>query len=283
MIMFDIYDDILKEQGFVKIGALFYRIIFNLWWHPQVKMQILHIPVGSKSLIKGCKSYFLKSIAPEGETWARDIGPLQDYLENHFRELHISFSYFRDITPTLAALQINRKFSAETTALRLTFTEDLAQIQRRLAEKQVDEQNTNDMLSLDTGTSDLLQSYMKRRLRSLHKEKTELEEEVKNKKEQVTLFNNLQKEYQRKGSAACFNFSLSSNIQMAQSPLEFRDALASIIKEIKDAHRYQVSQKLCGKLNINIAEADEPAVVWLEEWSGGALSPSQMERFKNGL
>ena len=281
--MYDIYDDILQEQGFVKIGALFYRIMFHLWWHPQLKMQVLYIPAGAMALIKGFKSYYLMSITQEGETWARDIGPLQDYLENHFREIHISFSYFKDISLTLAALQIQRKLSAETPSIQVPVTEELAQLQRKLIEKHCDEQNTNDLLGLDTGTSDLLQSYMRHRLRSLHKEKNELQENVKNKKEQVNLFNNLQKEYQRKGSAACFNFSLNSNIQMAESPLEFRDALASIIKEIKDAHRYQVSQKLCGRLNINITEADEPVIVWLEEWSGGALSPNQMERFKDGL
>ena len=71
---------------------------------------------------------------------------------------------------------------------------------------------------------------------------------------------------------------------MTQSPLEFKDALDSIIKELNDVHRYQVTQKLCGsRLNIHIAEADEPVLVWLEEWSGGALSPRQMERFKDGL
>lgn len=281
--MYDIYDDILQEEGFVKIGALFYRIIFNLWWHPQFKMQILHIPFGTKSLIKGFKSYFLKSITQEGETWARDISPLQDYLENHFREIHIAFSYFRDISPTLAAIQIRRKISAQTPSIQVPTAKDLAQLQRKLMETRIDEQNTNDLLSLDTGSSDLLQSYMRRQIRSLQKEKKELHEEVKKKKELSNLFNNLQKEYQRKGSAACFNFSLNSNIQMAESPLEFRDALASIIKEIKDAHRYQVSQKLCGRLNINITEVDEPVIVWLEEWSGGSLSPNQMERFKDGL
>jgi hypothetical protein len=281
--MYDIYDDILQEEGFVKIGALFYRIIFNLWWHPQFKMQILHIPFGNKSLVKGLKSYFLKSITQEGETWARDISPLQDYLENHFREIHIAFSYFRDITPTLAAIQIRRKISAQTPSIQVPTAEDLAQLQRKLMEARNDEQNTNDLLSLDTGSSDLLQSYMRRQIRSLHKEKKDLQEEVKKKKELSNLFDNLQKEYQRKGSAACFNFSLNSNIHMAESPLEFRDALVSIIKELKDAHRYQVSQKLCGRLNINIAEVEEPVIVWIEEWSGGSLSPNQMERFKDGL
>ena len=86
-----IYDDILREQGFVEIGILFYRYAMNIWWHPQLKIQIIHILVGSKSLLKGIKSYYLISITKQGQTWARDISPFQDYLEHHFREIHIVF------------------------------------------------------------------------------------------------------------------------------------------------------------------------------------------------
>lgn len=279
-----IYDDILREQGFVKIGVLFFRFAMNIWWHPQLKIQVIHITVGSKSLLKGIKSYYLISITEEGQTWARDIIPFQDYLEHHFREIHIGFSFFRDISKTLAGQQILRKLSSETPTLQVSTAEDLAQLQNQLMQQHIAEQSTNDLLSLSSESSDLLNSYMRRRLRNLSKEKKELQEKVKKKKEQVNLFNNLQKEYLRKGSAACFNFSINSNIQMTRSPLEFKDALDSIVKELNNAHRYQVTQKLCGsRLNIHIAEADEPVLVWLEEWSGGALSPRQMERFKDGL
>ena len=89
--MQDIYDDILQQQGFIEIGVLCYRLALKLWWHPQLKIQIVHILVGSKSLLKGFKSYYLKSITEQGETWARDIGPFQDYLEHHFREIHLAF------------------------------------------------------------------------------------------------------------------------------------------------------------------------------------------------
>ena len=192
-----IYDDILREQGFVEIGVLFYRFAMNIWWHPQLKIQIIHILVGSKSLLKGIKSYFLKSITEQGQTWARDIIPFQDYLEHHFREIHIGFSFFRDVSKTLAGQQIRRKVSAETPTVQVSTAEDLAQLQNQLMQKHITEQSISELLSLDTESSDLLQSYMRRRLRSLNKGKKELKEKVKKKKEQVNLFNNLQKEYQR--------------------------------------------------------------------------------------
>jgi len=277
----DIYDDILEQEGFHKIGALGYRIELGVWWHPDAKIQVTRLPLGSKSLLKGNKAYFMKSITEQGETWARDIGPLQNYLEAHFPELHISFSYFRDITPTLAATQIRRKLSAETPSIDVPSVEDIARLQRKLSEKRLHLQSSDDLLGLDTGTSDLLQSYTRRQVKTFRREIQHLEQQAGREKERLSLFNHLQKEYERKGSAACFVFSLSSNTHMIDSPPEFRDALRSIVKELTDAHRYQVTQKLCGgRLNIHVAEAAEPALVWLEEWFGGALSPRQMTRLE---
>ncbi|MGH9370664.1 MAG: ATP-binding protein [Vicinamibacterales bacterium] len=73
--------------------------------------------------------------------------------------------------------------------------------------------------------------------------------------------------------------SFSSNVQWAGNEAEFRDALAAVVKEIRDQHRHQILQKLQGgRLNIQLAEADEPVVAWIEQWLGGSLSPRQLER-----
>jgi len=120
---------------------------------------------------------------------------------------------------------------------------------------------------------------MRSQTRTLRKEKQLLQEELKDKKEKLRMFNNLQKEYERNCSAACFLFSLCSNSHVITTPDEFRDALVSITKEMADMHRYQVTQKLCGgRLNIHVVEADEPVMVWIEEWLGGGLSPRQISR-----
>jgi hypothetical protein len=49
-------------------------------------------------------------------------------------------------------------------------------------------------------------------------------------------------------------------------------------------HRYQVTQKLGGgRLSVQVAEATEPALVWIEQWFGGALAPNQMRRFPSAF
>jgi hypothetical protein len=94
----------------------------------------------------------------------------------------------------------------------------------------------------------------------------------------------LQQEYQRKGSAAVYSFSISSNLQVADDAPRFRDALRAVIKEVTDQDRYQVKQKLQGgRLNIQVAEAEEPVITWIEEWLGGALSPTQLQRLGPGF
>src|SRR5436309_127783 len=64
---------------------------------------IVLLRVGHLALLRTSKNYFLKSVTAEGETWARDIGLLHDYLETHFPEIRVTFSHFRDVPPTLAS------------------------------------------------------------------------------------------------------------------------------------------------------------------------------------
>ena len=275
----NVLTEIFEQEGFRKIGSLSYQIQINIWWHPDSKVQVLQLPLGSKALLKGSKSYFMKSITEQGETWAREIGPLQNYLEAHFPELHIKFSYFRDITDTLAATQIQRKIESQSPSTEIPTIEQIAKLQRKLYDIRIEQQSSNDLLSLDSDNSSMLHSYMKSQTRTIRKETQLLQKELNDKKEKFRLFNNLQKEYERNCSAASFLFSLCSNSHVITTPNECRDALTNIVKEMADRHRYQVTQKLCGgRLNIHVVEADEPVMVWIEEWLGGGLSPRQISR-----
>lgn len=277
--MDSVFTEIFEQQGFSQIGSISYRIQINVWWNPDAKVQVLELPLGSKALLKGSKSYFMQSITEQGETWAREIGPLQNYLEAHFPELHIKFSYFRDITDTLAATQIQRKAQAQSLAIDIPTVEQIRELQQQLGHLQSEQASSDNLLALCSNNSDMLSSYIRSQTRSMRKEKNVLKEEIKSKKEKLALFNNLQKEYMRNSSAACYVFSLCSNSHVITTPYEFQDALGSIVKEMTDMHRYQVTQKLCGgRLNIHVIESDEPAMIWIEEWLGGGLSPRQISR-----
>ena len=83
---------------------------------------------------------------------------------------------------------------------------------------------------------------MRSQSHTLKREIKVLKEDIVQKKQKLSLFENLQREYQNKGSAAYYSFSFSSNLQVVSSVYEFKDAVSSIIKELQDLHRYQVTQ-----------------------------------------
>lgn len=112
----------------------------------------------------------------------------------------------------------------------------------------------------------------------------QLQRQIDSTQRRLSLLQHLQREYQEKGSAASYCFSISSNVLFAEDSSGFRDALMAVVKELSDLHRFQVTQKLSGgRLQIQIGEAKEPAMVWIEEWFGGALAPAQMRRFSTSF
>jgi len=274
----DRFEDILNTLGFVNIGSLRYRIELKVWWHQEYCIQIIVLPLGSRCLLKGFKDYYLKSITQEGESWAREIGPLQDFLESCLPEIHISFSHFRDITSKHSMLQIQRRYGQGHENLNISI-EKIASLQRQLNDMTSQLHSNEQMIKLTDNSSDLMHSYIRHQGITLKSDIVKLQEDIAQKKEKLSLLENLQREYQNKGSAACYSFSFSSNLQAVDSPYEFKDAISSVVKELQDLHRYQVSQKLNGgRLNIHIEEAKEPVITWLEEWFGGSFAPRQMAR-----
>jgi len=273
------FDEMFAEQGFRLIGELRYRLRLQIWWNPDAKTEVILVPLGSKALLKSNKAYYLKAISEDGETWARDVGPLHDYLEAHFPELRLSFSFFRDVPAALAQKRLQKKLSLEAPTLELPSAERLARLQQEVEVRSRELQSTEQLLRFDSSSSPLLQSYVRAQASELRQQAQQTRAGVTKESKGLSLFRHLQKEYEHKGSAACLVFSVSSNTHLVSSPDEFRDALASATKELRDAHRYQVTQKLCGgKLNIYVEEAEEPVFVWLEEWFGGALSPTQLAK-----
>jgi len=275
------YPDILRQQGFQLICQLDYRLHLTGWWNPapEKRLQVLVVDVGAAAIIKAEKSYFLRSISSEGETWARDIGPLQDFLEAHFPEVRIAFSHFRDVPAALARAEVRRRLTTEAPTQPLPSVEQVAELQRRLQIKQHAALSNESLLSLSNLAGDLLTGYARQQGRSQQREVKELETELQRQQERLSLLRHLQREYERKGSAASFTFSFSSNLQVVENASRFRDALRSVVKEVTDIDRFQVRQKLQGgRLNIQVAETEEPAIAWIEQWLGGALSPVQLQR-----
>lgn len=275
------YVEALRGEGFRPIGELAHRLSWSVWWNPSPDklLQVSVLSLGLHVLIKGDKSYYLKSVSAEGETWARDIGLLHDYLEGHFPELRIAFSHFRDVPAELAETEARRRLNLEAPTQPVPTVEQLARLQRQLEAMQHGAQSTEGLVTLLGNGSDLLTQYLHEQTRTERDQIDQLEAQIERQRQRLGLLEHLQREYRHKGSAAVYTFSISSNLQVAGDPGEFRDRLRSVVRELTDMHRYEVMQKLGGgRLNIQVAEATEPTLAWVEQWFGGALSPAQLSR-----
>lgn len=273
------FDDILGHEGFHEIGSLRFQVRLSLWWQPEHRQQLIVLPIGSKALLKGTKSYFLKSITDEGETYARDIPQLHKYLEAHFTEVRIAFSHFRDLSKSIARSHLEKKTRIETPTVDIPTAGDLGRIQSELGRVRGAKHAFAAFSDLNDEGPDLLDGYLHRAGSDHGRKIQELESLERDTRGRIQAFEHLQRQYERNGSAASYSYSVSSNVQLATSSQEFRDAVHSIVKELIDLHRYQIGQKLGGgRLNIHIEEAALPEIAWFEEWMGGALSPRDLER-----
>src|SRR2546423_1623980 len=157
------YAEILQREGFQLIGKLAYRVGLSVWWNPAPDklLQVIVLNVGASTLLKADKTYYVKSVSAEGETWARDIGLLHDYLEGHFPELRISFSHFRDVPPELAEIEVRRRMAVEAPTKPQFTVEQIAGLQRELQTKEQDLSSMDDLLGLSAMPSDILTDYVR--------------------------------------------------------------------------------------------------------------------------
>lgn len=273
------YLNLLRDAGFALIGRIDYRLSLTAWWNPAHRVQVLLLELGESVLIKADKTYYLQSVSEQGETWARDIPQLHDYLEHHFPEVRIAFSHFRDVPEPLAEREARRRMTLDAPTLPLPSVEQIAQLQRQLQSIRHAAQSAETHRSYFDDQPDLLSGYLHQQVRHQHSNIQQLEAELQRKQQRLDLLHQLQHEYQRKGSAAVYSFNIHSSLHIVVDAHGFSDALAAVVKDVQDQHRYHVTQKLQGgRLNIQIAEIDEPAIAWIEQWFGGTLSPTQIER-----
>ena len=106
-------DSVLNERGLERLAHI-PRLGLDVWWSSEHKIEIHLLDLGSCSLIRGAKTYYVKGLSEEGEIYARDIEPMLDWLELHFPVVRVYFNYFRDISRSLALSRIRDKNFRET-------------------------------------------------------------------------------------------------------------------------------------------------------------------------
>lgn len=277
----DSYDDVLRQSGFQRIGSLDYAVSLSIWWQPQTdaRIQVLLLRSGNTAVLRGSKSYYLRSITREGETWARDISMMHDYLQTHFPEIHLAFSHWRDVPKELADAAAIGRLALEAPTTQIPTQDQVDRLDAAAQHAVRTERADQALFALAERSSDLLGHYLRGSAASHRAEVGELRDRLDQLKRRHHTLHQLQREYRRKGSAAVLTFGIGSNIQVANDPSQFERALRSVVDELRDYHRFQVRQKLQGgRLNVQVAEAEQPIWCWIEQWLGGALSPMQLFR-----
>ncbi len=283
MVSSDDCHDVLLGDGFEPIGTIDYNLRISLWWHARSRLQVTIISMDEWRVVQASKPYLLTAVGEDGELYARDLGPLEEYLTTHFPELHISMASFRDPT-----LNLVRRRIAETRPSHAKPTGNLSAEELRDRYDQVTEDadaararlhRIDGLRRLNRGRATFLDRHLRSQVNVQRNHLQELVGEAKVVREQHAVQQQLEREYLTKASAICVLFVCGSNLHLAESDQTFRDALTSVTKEILDLHRYQVQQKLQGgKLHIYVEESPAPAVSLLTHTTRSLLNPRQLDR-----
>ncbi|MBI9017051.1 MAG: hypothetical protein JEZ07_07320 [Phycisphaerae bacterium] len=156
-------DDIINQRGFKLIGNLTYNLQLQLWWHPKHCIQIIIAQIDDKILIKGSKSYYLRSMSQESQTWARDIPGLHDYLLSHFPECHIALAHFRDINKTIIGNHLRSTLNHTTPSTQLPDLQEIRQLQTQQEDYLNQRQRLNTLSGVLNNANDTLGSYLKQK------------------------------------------------------------------------------------------------------------------------
>ena len=275
--MIEQYTPIIAEQGFDCFAAITQGIQALLFQHTSNNITVSLIGIDENAIIKAAISYYITAVGKDGETYARDLGLLHDWLYSHFPEVHIETSVFRNATSGLVAKRLSEKGPQPIPGLQLGGIDELKNARESKAAEFKEEIEISRYLK--SGKDKFLKGFLTRDLSQLKREITELDEYI-NKLEQDTSYSGrMFREYMQKGRVVYMVFTICSNAQLITGTDQCKSALKSVLNEVADYDRYQVKQKLnYGKLQINVEQVDVPAFALYTLLSGGPLNPRQLER-----
>ena len=278
----DCCHEILKAEGFERIGTLECDVRMGVYWHGQHRLELAVVNIADAVLLRGTKYYRLKARGEGGETLVRDLGSLEEYLVGHFSEVCIQLCSFRDPSEDLVRRAIAERSFRH---VRQERDADAGALLRRIQELRseycaAEETHRRDekLLRLNTGRPGLLKEMIGRRAGRRQRELQELRAQHKDLASRLETQEQLERQYGKKTDAVCLLLSICSVPQLAIEPPGFPDALAAVVKELLDADRYQVRQQFeGGRFQIFLEAVDVPGVTLLTRWTGALFSAAQLQ------
>jgi hypothetical protein len=273
---------ILKDKGFQRMAEITWGYSGEFWWHESDLIQVSDIIIPPVRLVKASKPYLITAITRDGETYVRDLNQLQNFLGSRFPQFHMTLVYYRD-PPEEVILKRIRQIKMRNTGR--TDIPDIATMEAELETKLSDFNSTKDQIAqsetiMQKGSSgfELFERFMKFNIR---KQKQQLEKsahEGRKLERVIGETKSLKTAYKKSTAAVALLFTYSSNIQIASDSEEYQDALENVIKEVLDAHHFEIQQRLNGsRLSVYVEELKHPGIVLQAEWNG-FLNPHQLRK-----
>jgi hypothetical protein len=276
----DYSHNILLTEGFRLIGQIFEPWTVSIWWHEQRCVETAVLAIEEWLLLRASKVYRVTAKGPEGETCARHLDEFDEYLATHFAQLDSWCSFLRTVTPTMAKRRIAEKQNSPASpgSTGLPLADQLAELMQRNESARSALAGDERLLQLGGSRSPLLRGHLTQQILARRRDAQEIQTQAKIVRERMGVEQRLEMQYATKGEGVCLFVAAASNIQVVQDAAQFTDALHAVVKEIEDKDRYQVRQKLAGKLQIAVEDMAAPGVAALTRWTGAALDPNQLAR-----
>jgi hypothetical protein len=278
----DFHGKILKDKGFQRFAITTWGYPKELWWHESDLIQVSDVIIPPVRLVKASKPYMIVAITKDGETYVRDLAQLQDFLGSRFPEFHMTLVYFRD-PPEETVLKRMKQIKMRITGR--TDIADLANMEADLETKLSEFNATKDQIAqteaiMLRGSSgfELFERFMKLNIRKQKQQLEKIANEGQRLEREIDETKRLKKAYAKNTAAVGLLFRYSSNIQIASDFQQYQDAIGNVIKEVLDAHHFEIQQRLNGsRLSVYVEEIKHPEIALQVEWDG-FLNPHQLKK-----
>jgi len=262
----------LKSLGYIKVAQSKVPYLTTYWWRNGVMVIVRQ--VGGVIAVKAAKSYVLRNITEEGETFVRDLANVQDALER-FGTGHLNISFLGDATDTLSlsrAKQVMKVPEDQDPDVALAFINK--EIDRNAGEI-AHAKELRELLKGSESPDGLTKGHLYQQERDLKAKAEELAALARTQRELVDNVADLQRKYKDHGRLSLFKFTYSTPVVVVINSEDFRAALAGVLKEVSDVDLFEIRQKLMGAFKVSVSEIKTPSVFFLGDWEA-IDSPRQL-------
>ncbi|OGR46938.1 MAG: hypothetical protein A2021_03760 [Elusimicrobia bacterium GWF2_52_66] len=262
----------MRAAGFIRIAQSKVQYPASYW----LKDGVLVVArlVGNMIALKAAKSYVLKNITKDGETFVRELPNIQDALER-LGTAHLSISFLGDATDTLSLLRAKEVLKVPVDSDPNAALDFINKAAEKNAQELSYTKSMRELLQRGEATDGVAKGYLFDKERAIKARTQELAAATKERREVTENIADLQGKYQTHGRLSLFRFTYSTPLVVASNGDEFCAALAGILKDVTEVDQFEIKQKLMGAFKVTVSEMKVPSMFFMAEWEA-VDSPRQL-------